>query len=385
MLSGERATSRKRRMDHTFSIIFLFLLLGLGTADAQDWWKPKNSRDVGDWAHWKCALISLCCLSSLFYSMLMLTCRGHGTNGFAGTASKLIAQMNRMQLHAAASTAPGGQIQLCTCSPCCRLRSRADWLGKSNDWSVCKSLAYLDIFGLCHLCRVILTLGIAWHRLVSVFRVEETPSTARDRSSPLASPPSPPSGPRTEMRHKAPALFESPTFKPCPETVSLDFGKMLKKSRSTSKFLKTLECCIWICMHMIAYVCILLPSQSQCFDSFFIRFLRSLTVTVYLTTRVWLAAFPAFTQRRNVKMRISLTAVIWARCQAEFCFFLRIQLADSLICGIESCFPITETWLLECVIWTGGKPHSAHSAQSTCDADAAGLVRKLNQTNVMLC
>lgn len=176
----------------------------------------------------------------------MLTCRGHGTNGFAGTASRLIAQMNRMQLHAAASTAPGGQIQLCTCSPCCRqLRSRADWLGKSKDWSFCKSLAHLDsVISVVSFSRLA-SLGIAWHRLVSVFRVEETPSTtATDRSSPLASPPSPPSGPRTEMRHKAPALFESPTFKPCPETVSLEFGKMLKKSRSTSKFLKTLECCI---------------------------------------------------------------------------------------------------------------------------------------------
>lgn len=56
-------------------------------------------------------------------------------------------------------------------------------------------------------------------------------------------------------------------------------------------------------MHMYAYCCLAKVNA-------LIRFLRSLTVTVYLTTRVWLAAFPAFTQRRNVKMRISLTAVI---------------------------------------------------------------------------
>ena len=92
----------------------------------------------------------------------MLTCRGHGTNGFAGTASRLIAQMNRMH---AASTAPGGQIQLCTCSPCCRqLRSqeRADWLGKSNDLSFCKSLACLDsVISVVSFLRLA-SLGIAW-------------------------------------------------------------------------------------------------------------------------------------------------------------------------------------------------------------------------------
>ena len=92
----------------------------------------------------------------------MLTCRGHGTNGFAGTASRLIAQMNRMH---AASTAPRGQIQLCTCSPCCRqLRSqeRADWLGKSNDLSFCKSLACLDsVISVVSFLRLA-SLGIAW-------------------------------------------------------------------------------------------------------------------------------------------------------------------------------------------------------------------------------
>ena len=56
-------------------------------------------------------------------------------------------------------------------------------------------------------------------------------------------------------------------------------------------------------MHMYAYCCLAKVNA-------LIRSLRSLTVTVYLMTRVWLAAFPAFTQRRNGKMRISLTAVI---------------------------------------------------------------------------
>ena len=172
----------------------------------------------------------------------MLTCRGHGTNGFAGTASRLIAQMNRMH---AASTAPRGQIQLCTCSPCCRqLRSqeRADWLGKSNDLSFCKSLACLDsVISVVSFLRLA-SLGIAWSLSSASRRPPlQQPQTARRHL-------------RRRRRHPLDRERKCGTrrlrcskvrhSKPCPETVSLEFGKMLKKPRSTSKFLKTLECCI---------------------------------------------------------------------------------------------------------------------------------------------